>query len=477
MQEEYIIQRVMEWMYEDLVNDILELRTNIIIAQNGEPYYYPLNIHSVAYADNPIERFRKNSVNAKKRYDKINFYKGRRTENNAENIVYSTLATLINLIDKQQKLPHVMTKNQLRISIKKYFKDCQIINTEKLKSIYEHYSNLSNDRRLDLLYSTEKMSQIIEQLHKCIPVEKILTMYLYFEYHTSYWEQVYNAFELMVSPMALSSDSYVAMLTNMKGKISSVQERLMSESNLSDWRNEFFADAMEAAVYYPIITELIPKISSISKKIKGIFKKWNDIEKNKGKFQTSNISIYEENIKDMLSKELMIPINRKGYSNKYSCSENEDSVTLDTLNNSILPNLQNELGFFYSGKGKTYYFYPELKNKDVGIQEFVRLCELYHKEKLFLKSGKTAYEVITNKEIIKILAKLFVFLFLMYAFGSDWQKSSETQETFVDYINRVLKKNDAQVILMCYQCLVNNKIISDYPIFLRIIKQILKGRN
>lgn len=479
MQEEYIIQKVTDWFYEDLVNDILGLRTNIILDASGNPYRYPLNANYDSKADNRIDRFRNNSVKAQLRSDKRALTIGsKRPRNNADDIIYGTIATLFNLMEENKAQPNNDEPEKVsKVDIRRYFREHSLDDIEELQYTYSCCSERNNDEILAMLNNVDETNRLVDYLKTIFPFNKILGMYKYFEYHTSYWSEVYEAFDSLFWQQ-VDSNSYAAMLSDTDKKIREVQRELIDKGSVKKWRAEFFKDAYIASEAYPIIKTLIPQETIIEKKLREVYKKWDEEQEKKGKykFKFNDTSEYIKKIKEKLMKELLIPIALKGNSDRYS-NDSASTITLETLNNTIIPGLKETFSFKVNGKER--YKYPALTQQAINIKSFVSHCEQYHIAKCACIKKSIAYDILTNIEFVKMFAHMFVFVFIMCAFDSEQYRHllndrNKIDETFGKYINSIVSQQKTKVILIYYLALINNEILDDSHIFSEFIKEIIK---
>ncbi|MGN0606318.1 MAG: hypothetical protein ACI4JM_07330 [Oscillospiraceae bacterium] len=478
MQEEYIIKKVTDWFYEDLVNDVLGLRTNIILDASGNPYRYPLSADYDSKADNRIDRFRNNSVNAKLRSDKRAFTIGNtRPRNNADDIIYGTIATLFNLMEENKTQPYKEPEKVSKADIRRYFREHSLDDIKELNNIYSCHSECNNDEILEILNNTDKTDSLIGALRSIIPVEKILAMYMYYVYHREYWEDIYKAFEDLFVQYCSGYGSYTALMSANRQKIQDIQQSI--KEDIPKIRQEIFKNAFNASKQYPIIESLIPQELTIEKELKEIYKKWDKEQKKRSKFVSIGTIMYETDIKEKIKKDLLIPIALKGSSDRYS-DDSAGTVTLETLNNTIIPGIKETFNFKVNGRER--YKYPALTQQVINIKSFVSHCEQYHIAKYACIKKSIEYDVLTNTELVKAFAHLFVFIFIMCAFDSEQYKHlldnrNKIAETFGKYINSIVNQQKTKVILIYYLALINNKILDDNHVFSKIIKEIIKRSN
>lgn len=461
MNEEYIIEQVTKWFYEDIVNDILGLRRNVILAPNGEPYRYFISDKKIYIG---VDEYRRRSVTAQMQHDKSKVSINVECRNNSMDILCKAIATLSNILETVDTYQMPMKKCDYR-DIKSYFKGITVTGLEKLDNIYQYYSGHSEYEILKILNDKAETNRILTEVIKCVPEVKICIMYNYYRYHTVYNKRVYIAFEKMF----LQNTSYIKALLTTKSVdeiTAEIQSHILSDTSIKEWYQSIYGHAIEISKIYTSLQQIIPSKDILKSLVETSYKIWNGREEQKGKFRSKDYSSYADSIMEVTRNKAIASITRKGRTSKYS-GDDVNSIELRTLHNTFFPFIQESFGL----KNKNSTRNDEYTCPEFMLKDFIQLCENSYMDGIHKKKG--AYlEAYKEKEYLEKIVKLYIAFFIMYAFDENMYNGTTD---FIIFINNCLGKSQTEILLKLFKSLAYEEKFEHYNICIKIINDILKN--
>lgn len=457
MYEEYIIEQVTKWFYEDIINDIFGLRRNVILAPNGEPYRYFISDRKI-YSG--VDEYRNRSVTAQMRYDKSKALVNAEYQNNSMDILCKAIAMLSDILEAMDIYSIPIKRCDYR-HIKSYFSGIKVTGLENLNGIYQYFSGKNKDEILEILNNKEKTDRILEEVVLRVPKFKICTMYHYYRYHTMYNESVYIECEKIFiwhTPYI----TFLIMTESVDETMEKIQSQIVSNINIQKWYQIIYGHAIEVSKVYPSLKKMIPTMKNLKSLIKTSYKIWNVQEEQKGKFRSKDYSSYADSIMELTRDKAIVSINRKGRTSKYSGND-ANGIELRTLHNTFFPFIHESFGL---KNINSKYTCPEFM-----LKEFIQLCEnsyiygIHKKKGIYLDAYK-------EKEYLEKIVKLYITFFIIYAFDEDM--CDETTD-FITFINNCIYKSQTKTLLKFFEFLAYEEKFEHYNICIKIINDILKN--
>lgn len=432
------------WLYEDIINDILKLRTQVILDPNGRPYRYCIDFKSlfesadgnkyesmqdIAYGHFEIgarlSKYRNDIISNQKRYDKTKTVKGSTTTRKKQpmDIIYHAVAVLAKTRNQFLDEPDTQCTEK---EIADYYKEFHPEFLDDLQHLYYAYDRYDKDMMIQLLQNKSIQQKLLHDVMAIVPDALISTMYIYFCYHNYYAKGLFDAFYRTVNPLDRYTE--IKSVVDIEMKLEQLRAEMDKDDTLKTWHKEIYLNATQTAVFYPSIKAMIPKKSHIKALMKAIYKKWEKQEPDRWEFFGPNNPYIEEVKKDVHKRAICI-IHKNGETSPNT----KNSINLRTLYNSFYPIMEN-LFQLTTNEENNAYTYPDFLQKVY----FRQVENVYHSK--IKKRTETYHQNDPDKER---MSKLYIVLFISCAFDEriTIDNSDDRAQSILKWLQEQLKAN------------------------------------